>query len=404
MGHHSKHHKKCDKPKKCEKPCEKKCEKKCRPKCDKPKPAPLDCNTCKQEYDTQVKPILDVALDGPFEPFIIVNDGTFAGFDVDLITAIAERLPCVNFIRFTNYDFASGEVFFAVTSGDADILADSANSITQARISSGFVTEGQVNGMGAVATTDTRQTQLVLFFRTSADPDSADQVIGTETDPEEILRKLADAGVVVTGLGNASIQNATLRFYGVTISDAPDQGENNPLTALCVALQDRHTCLEGILDDQTEGAGGEPGLGAFLSNLSTTEEAETVLGGPSGTGGFKFLIVNLAPTVIARAGGYFTRDDRCKLLLQVQKILDQLIAEGVYQQIVDKNKALYEEGSTEFVALDNLVAPTKCLSVLRHYIPKTCSDSCYAKACDPDKDCPSVPHTLTVLPPLPFSP
>src|SRR2546426_848545 len=100
MGHHSRKHKKhCDKPKKCEKSvhCEKKCEdksnhceKKCHP-CPKPTPKPLDCNVCKEEYDAQVKPILDVAIDAPFEPFLIGSgeDGTqppFSGFDVDLIT------------------------------------------------------------------------------------------------------------------------------------------------------------------------------------------------------------------------------------------------------------------------------------------------------------------------------
>jgi len=389
MGHHSrKHHKKCDKSKKCEKKCRPKCESKC-----KPKPCPIDCNTCKDEYDSQVKPILDVALDGPFEPFIIVNeDGTFAGFDVDLITAIAERLPCVNFIRFTNYEFGNGEVFFAVASGDADILADSSIAITQARISSGFVTEGQVNGLGAVATNDTRSTQIVLFFATSGVGGSADVVIGGETDPAAILQLLATAGTTVTGLGTASIQNATLRFFGNTISDTLDavQGANNPTSAQDVI---------DILNAQTPG-----GLGAFLSAATTIEEAEAIIGGPSGTDGVEFLLVNLAPTVIARAGGYFTRDDRCKLLLQVQKILDELIAEGVYEQIRQNNLALYDEGSAEAVALQDLVAPTKCLSVLRHYIPKACSDSCWAKTCNPDKCCLPVPHTVTVLPPLTFSP
>lgn len=93
-------------------------------------------------------------------------------------------------------------------------------------------------------------------------------------------------------------------------------------------------------------------------------------------------MADLAPTIVQRANGYLVRDDRCKLMLQIQKALDEIVASGQYAQIVNNNIALYdpntEDGAANIATLQALKAPGKCLSVLRHYIPKACSDSCWA--------------------------
>lgn len=321
-----------------------------------------DCSYyCKQVYQNEIQTTLVVGFVSPFPPYVDVSQyGDYIGFDPELIKRIAENLPCVKSIRYVNYPTLE-EVFEAVRAGDVDVYADSSVSINTSRLAS---------GLSFICTDATAITDIALFYYAGT---AVDSILSAApgADPLITLRESSPEPPVIMDLGPGSIQNNTLLFL-----------QGGPYPSI---MSDPSASVTSVTDIQT--ALNTP-VGAFLSDVDvSTPEAindlDNLINGSEPE--IKYAIIKLPLSQTSRGNGYAVSKDRCKLLLDMQSALDDLISSNLYAE-------LEQLVITEGLGPIYITTPPPCQSVRIGSISKACLDGCDSCniAC-------KGPHDVTIL-------
>lgn len=327
----------------------------CKCKCDEKKKHEKKeehvCNYCSDVFENELLPILQVAIDPPFSPFVTIDEetGQVGGFDVELMKAAAARLPFFKSVNFNIYNFGEG-LFDAVRAQDVDVVADSSISITGLRLAS---------GLGAVATDVSPADQILLFYVANG---TVDLLLGPNANENSLITLAANGTIPIVDLGDDSIQRITLeRLPGGAYPSGLITGDLTSVSD-CASLQSFFGSYLFLSD----------GSGAYLSNFTNAEStAATVseLRGCASDLGIRSVFVNLDVSVRVRGSGWFFNDKNCKLMLHFQKVLDSLIADGTYDEIINQ---IIEDDIEGANLLRGLVAPRPCDSVRQGFIPKSC--------------------------------
>lgn len=324
-----------------------------------------DCTSyCKQVYQNEIQPTLIVGFVPPFPPYVEQEpNGDYIGFDPELIKRIAENLPCVKSIRFVNYDTVD-DAFEGVRAGDIDVYADSSITINTARLAS---------GLSFICTDATQESSIALFYYAGGAVDSILSAAPPGSDPLITLRDSSPNPPSIIDLGPGSIQDNTLLLLsGGSYPSSSIIG--NPSLSVS-SITDIYNALNTPAD-------------AFLSDVNVTtpdqiNDTNNLITGSSPQ--VKYAIVNLPLSQQGRGNGYAVDRARCKLLLDMQKALDDLIASDTYTEL---EQLVIDEGLGPI----SITTPPPCDSVRIGSISKACLDGC--------DSCNSVcrgPHDVTIL-------
>lgn len=308
-----------------------------------------DCSYyCKQVYQNEIQTTLVVGFVSPFPPYVDQGQfGDYIGFDPELIKRIAENLPCVKSIRFVNYGTLE-EVFEAVRAGDVDVYADSSVTINTSRLAS---------GLSFICTDATENTALALFYYAGGAVDSILSVAPPGSDPLITLRDSSPNPPSVLDLGVGSVQNNTLLLL---------QGGPYPNSSI---ISNPNISVSSITDVYT--ALNTP-ADSFLSDFSVStpdqiNNADNLVNGSNPQ--IKYAIVQLPFSQQGRGNGYAVNSARCKLLLDMQKALDNLIASDTYTEL---EQLVIDEGLGPIT----ITTPPPCDSIRIGSISKACLDGC----------------------------
>ncbi|QKF93480.1 solute-binding protein family 3 [Fadolivirus algeromassiliense] len=317
---------------------------------------------CKRIYQYEIQPTLVVGFVAPYDFYVQqAEDGSYYGFDVDLVKEIATRLPCVKSIKFVNFNTVD-EAFNAVRSGDIDVYADSSVSINGNRLAS---------GLSFICTDQTGCSNLALFYYSGSDVDNVLTQYGNSNE-NPLVTLLNNGAPTLYDLDEGTIQRNTLNLLpGGPYPNVIGDSEASSSTV-----------------DDIESALGVTGVQGFLSNtcVDNAQQKADLDALIAGVTGLQYVVVPLHPSQISRGNGYALDRARCKLNLDMQKALDDLIIAGRYDAIVAATEQEFERDSL------NIIKPALCCSVKIGSISKACLDGCCVK----DKCCGET-HPVSIL-------
>ncbi|ARF12351.1 extracellular solute-binding protein [Klosneuvirus KNV1] len=321
-----------------------------------PGPAGPSCNCnkkdcsyyCKQVYQNEIQTTLVVGFVSPFPPYVDQDQGgDYIGFDPELIKRIAENLPCVKSMRFINYSTVE-DAFEGVRAGDIDVYADSSVTINTQRLAS---------GLSFICTDATPITAVALFYYAGGAVDSIISAAPPGSDPLTTLRDSSPNPPSILDLGAGSVQNNTLLRlpggpYPVSSIISNPNISVSSITDIYNAL---NTPADSFLSD------------VDVSTPDKINDANNLINASNPL--VKLAIVELPFSQQGRGNGYAVNSDRCQLLLDMQKALDDLIATNTYAEL---EQIVIDEGLGPIY----ITTPSPCESVRIGSISKACLDGC----------------------------
>jgi len=274
-------------------------------------------------------------------PLVAIDDsGNFYGFDIDLVNEIARRL-CFKKVIFKLAANVS-ELLSLVKSGEVDMTGISALSITSQRLES----------LGFVAINTTSHRCLPMFFKNQIYPGITSGA--TAMADIAILIQNGDPILVGDGGGPGSIQRTTFNNAGI-----PD--------SRLINASGPEADIQKIID-------------AFVANkyqalyIGFDENASNILKTTAAQQGVTLVSLDCVPldkSVQVRALGYAYTKDSCKLMMNTQCALDDIITDHTYEGFVYKTKHDPRFSQEDRDSFDPLV-PTLCYSIINRYIPRSC--------------------------------
>lgn len=330
------------------------------------------CAACAQEFRKQVanELLVGVAPEDLFEPFLIQDPvtGQLSGVSVDLLKEYAARLPCVKRVRFVPFD-SFEEEFTAIQAGLIDTVPIGDIDVTADRLTRlGFVVKPQ--GVQSV------QTRIALFYQESVDACSLDQILGspangTEFSVCEIVDAISNAGcdatpplIITNGVG--------------TVADITLSQNACPYPNVAVAGSfDLNTCAEALALVQST----PNGSGGVLFDTTIVDAQAIIAGCPLGSP-LRFISLERSAAAVSLGGqGFAFNRAECQLMSQWQSITDELVADGVYLDIINANIDAETPGATSLLPYLPSLDPPSCYSVINRFVPPACLRNCLNNCC-----------------------
>jgi len=311
-----------------------------------------DCNNyCKQVYANEIQPILQVGVVGPYPPYSQLDEqtNTWSGWDIELLTRVAARLPCVQSIQITNYNSVT-DALLAVRNGDADLITDSSITVNGERLAdvSFICIEGTVSKL------------VALIYGVTGTVATIVNGLGPDPSPDSIIPALiANGEPILLVPGSGTIQDNTLLSAGYenTSIVADKEATSSSSAAILQAFLDNPTALAFLSDSTVD---TQEQIDYLTSNLPPN---------------YTFVAVSLGQAQQGRGTGWAVNQMRCKFISQAEHAFDQLLVNGGYEEAQQATIDSGVEGATpEFFA--TLVKPDLCCSVKRGFVAKACLDGC----------------------------